>query len=68
MHTQWNPSAEDTIGNQHFVPHSEVSLPQGLNYGILSIFLVLHNEDVEHVATFHCFSLLYAGGKAKQRL
>ena len=27
---QWNPSITDTIGHQHFVPYSEVSLAQGL--------------------------------------
>ena len=27
---QWNPSIMDTIGHQHFVPYSEVSLTQGL--------------------------------------
>ena len=27
---QWNLSITDTIGNQHFVPYSEVSLTQGL--------------------------------------
>ena len=27
---KWNLSITDTIGNQHFVPHSEVSLTQGL--------------------------------------
>jgi len=30
--------------------------------------MVLHNQDIEHVATFHHFSLLYAGGKVKKRL
>ena len=27
---QGNPSITDTIGNQHFIPYSEVSLAQGL--------------------------------------
>ena len=27
---QWNPSITDTIGTQHFVRYSEVSLTQGL--------------------------------------
>ena len=27
---QWNPSITDTIGNQHFVPYSKVSLTHGL--------------------------------------
>ena len=27
---QWNPSITDTIGTQHFVRYSEMSLTQGL--------------------------------------
>ena len=27
---QWNPSIMDTVGEQHFVCYSEVSLTQGL--------------------------------------
>ena len=29
-HVQWNPSITDTIGNQHYVHYSGVSLTQGL--------------------------------------
>ena len=43
----------DTIGNQHFVPYSEVSLTQGLLVGV-----VLRNRAVKHnVATFSELSL-----------
>ena len=31
---EWNPSITYTIGNQHFVPYSKVSLPQGLLVGV----------------------------------
>ena len=31
MYIQWNPSITDTIGDQHFVPYSEVSLTQALS-------------------------------------
>ena len=38
---QWNPSIADTIGNQHFVPYSEVSLTQGLPVGVVCVIQLL---------------------------
>ena len=50
----------DTIGNQQFVPYSEVSLTRGFQY--ISGRCGMRNWAVEHiVATFSELYLLYAG-------
>ena len=59
---QWNPSTTDTIGNQHFVPYSEVSTTRPGAFGIYPVGVVLRNQAIEHnVAVFQSFPLLYAG-------
>ena len=48
---QWNPCIADTIGNQHLVLYSEVSLTQGLLvYSVFQVGVVhvLCNRAVEH--------------------
>ena len=58
---QWNLSITDTIGNQHFVPYSEVSLTQGLpvyfRYTWYRIIRLLSTTWLR----FQSFPLLYAG-------
>ena len=44
---QWNLSITDTIGTQHFVRESEVSLTQGLPV-LFPVGVVLHNLAVEY--------------------
>ena len=54
---QWNLSITNTIGTQHFVRESEVSLTQGLPVLFL-VGVVLHNLAVEHnVVAFSELSL-----------
>ena len=51
---QWNPSIMNTIGNQHFVPFSVVSLKTWYNIiGLLSTTWL----------RFQSFPLLYASGE-----
>ena len=61
---QWNPSIMDTIGNQHFVPYSEVSLTT-CNSGASGIFPVSMVSVIGLLSTtwlcFQSFPLLYAG-------
>ena len=52
LYVQLNSSIADTIGNQHFVPCSEVSLTQEL---IFLVGVALHNRA--NVATFSELSL-----------
>ena len=49
--THWNPSIMDTIGDQHFVHYSEVSLTQG--HPVYSRRRGMRNRAVEYnVAAF----------------
>ena len=59
---QWNPSITDTIGTQHFVSYSEVSLTQGLP--VYFWYMVLCNLAVEYVAAFLelSFAVRWQGG------
>ena len=61
LEIQWNPSITDTIGKQHFVPYSEVSLTQGLpvNFpvGVVCVIGLLSTTWLR----FQSFPLLYAG-------
>ena len=58
---QWNPSIMDTIGNQHFVPYSKVSLTQGLlvyfQKAWYCVILLLSTTWLR----FQRFPLLYSG-------
>ena len=57
----------DTIGNQHFVPYSEVSLTRA--FGMFPVGMVLHNWAIEHnVGAFSELSFALLAGKAKQRM
>ena len=69
LDVQWNLSITDTIGTQHFVRESEVSLTQGLPV-LFPVGVVLHNLAVEHnvVAFSELFLSCKLAGKAKQRL
>ena len=57
---QWNPSISDTIGDQHFVPYSKVSLTQGLPVWSVSGRHGMRNRAVVWLR-FQSFPLLYAG-------
>ena len=53
---QWNLSIVDTIGSQHFVPYSEVSLNSWASD--ILVGMVLRNQAVEHnMAMFSELSL-----------
>ena len=58
---QWNPSITDTIGNQHLVPYSEVSLTEGLLvYFRWAWYCVIGLLSTTWLR-FQSFPLLYAG-------
>ena len=60
---QWNPSITDTIGTQHFVRYSEVSLTQGLPVYFRYCIIRLLSGSV-----FRAFLCCMLAGRAKQRL
>ena len=53
VYIQWNPSIMDTIGTQHFVRYSELSLYNSGASGTFLVSVVLRNPAVEYdVAVF----------------
>ena len=51
---QWNPSVKETIGNQHSVPYSVLSLTHDQGLPVYSGGRDTRNRAVEHnVAAFH---------------
>ena len=61
---QWNLSITDTIGNQYFVPYSEVSLTQGppVYQFMVGVVCVIRLSSTTWLH-FQSFPLLYAGGE-----
>ena len=67
MWVQGNPSIADTIGNQHNVPYSEVSLTQGLPVYIFDRCGSVWSGCLAQLR-FQSFPLLYGGEKGSASL
>ena len=63
---QWNPSITDTIGTQHFVRYSEVSLTQG-SFRYISGRRGMRNPAEYNVAAFSdlSFAVRWQGGLSR---